>query len=153
MSPRSVVDLVVREAPVLGAATTVGEATRVLLDSDLPALPAVDERGRFVGIFGEREFIQALFPRYVQSLGYVGFVPQSIEEILDKRRTCAVELVGDHLHTEHVDVPVEAADIQVAETFIHHRVLIVPVTDGGRVVGVITRRAFFAALAERFLDG
>lgn len=30
--------------------------------------------------------------------------------------------------------------------------LIVPVTDNGQVVGVITRSDFFRALAERFLD-
>jgi CBS domain-containing protein len=39
----------------------------------------------------------------------------------------------------------------VAETFLHHRVLIVPVRQGGRVVGVITRSDFFAGLAARFL--
>ena len=39
----------------------------------------------------------------------------------------------------------------MAEIFLHHRVLIVPVTDGGRVVGVITRGDFFRSVAERFL--
>ena len=43
-------------------------------------------------------------------------------------------------------------DESVAEVFLHHRVLIVPVTEGGRVVGVVTRSAFFRALAERVLD-
>ncbi len=152
MSPRSVVDLVLRDAPVLPATIAVEDAVRVLLDGDLPALPVTEEDGRYLGIFGEREFIQAVFPGYLQDLGYVGFVPQSLEEVLEKRRGCAREPIRDHLLTEHVDVPVNCADIQVAETFIHHRVLVVPVTDAGRVVGVITRRAFFTALAERFLS-
>ncbi len=34
--------------------------------------------------------------------------------------------------TEHVDVSTDFSDTQVAEIFLHHRVLIVPVTDGGR---------------------
>ena len=153
MSPRSVVELVLREAPVLPARTTVAEAARALLDGDLPALPVADEGARYLGIFGEREFIQAIFPGYVQVLGSAAFVPQSLEEVLDKRRGCAGEPIRDHLNTEHIDVPADSADIQVAETFIHHRVLLVPVIDGGRVVGVITRRAFFTALAERFLEG
>ena len=54
--------------------------------------------------------------------------------------------------TDHVDVGADFSDAQVAETFLHHRVLIVPVVDDGRLVGVITRSDFFTALAQRFLD-
>ncbi len=45
-----------------------------------------------------------------------------------------------------------ASDGHIAETFFHHRVLLLPVVDGGQVVGVITRRDFFRALAERVLE-
>ncbi len=31
------------------------------------------------------------------------------------------------MNTEHVDVPDDASDVQIAETFLHHRVLTVPV--------------------------
>jgi CBS domain-containing protein len=55
------------------------------------------------------------------------------------------------MNTEHVDVGPDFADTQVAEIFLHHRVLIVPVVDDGRVLGVITRGDFFRAIAERFL--
>jgi CBS domain-containing protein len=151
MSPRAIVEDIVRDAPVLREVTPVGDATRALLDSGLPAVPVVDERDRYAGIFGEREFIQAVFPGYLESLNYVGFVPRSIEEVLEKRRSCAVEAVGRHLNRERIAVPADVADIQLAETFIHHRVLIVPVVDDGRVIGVVLRSTFFRALAERFL--
>ena len=55
------------------------------------------------------------------------------------------------MNTEHIDVGADFSDAQVAEIFLHHRVLIVPVVDDGRVIGVITRADFFRALAERFL--
>ena len=45
---------------------------RPLLDSGLPALPVVDERERFAGIFGEREFMGALFPGYLDQLKGAG---------------------------------------------------------------------------------
>lgn len=44
-----------------------------------------------------------------------------------------------------------AATPLIAETFLHHRVLIVPVRGDGGVKGVITRSDFFRHLAERFL--
>jgi hypothetical protein len=33
-----------------------------VIDAELPALPAIEEDGRFAGLFGEREFMAALFP-------------------------------------------------------------------------------------------
>jgi len=131
---------------------TVADAVRAVLDSGLPALPVVDARDKLVGIFGEREFLGALFPGYVKELPYAGFVPRSIESVLEKRGSCRDEPVRAHMNTEHVDVPRDHADVQLAETFLHHRVLIVPVTDHGEVVGVVTRSEFFADLAEKFLS-
>jgi CBS domain-containing protein len=55
------------------------------------------------------------------------------------------------MNTEHIDVGPHFADTQVAEIFLHHRVLIVPVVDNGRVRGIITRGDFFRAIADRFL--
>jgi CBS domain-containing protein len=141
----------VHETPVLQAADQVGDAVRGVIDSGFPALPVVDD-GRLVGIFGEREFIQALFPGYLKELNYAGFVPHSLDNVLDKRSSCRVEPVSDHMNTEHVDVDGDYSDAQVAEIFLHHRVLIVPVVIEGRVRGVITRSDFFRALGERFLE-
>ena len=135
---------------MLRADTPVGDAVRQVLDSGLPALPVVGDEG-LCGIFGEREFIAALFPKYLGELDYAGFVSHALDKALEKRQTCRAEPVRQHMNTEHIDVDSDYSDIQVAETFLHHRVLIIPVTDGGRVVGVITRSEFFRALAERFL--
>jgi CBS domain-containing protein len=41
----------------------------------------------------------------------------------------------------------------VAEIFLHHRVLLIPVADRGSLLGVITRGDFFRSVAERFLAG
>ena len=56
------------------------------------------------------------------------------------------------MNTERIEVGTEFSDAQVAETFLHHRVVIIPVVDERRVVGVITRSDFFRAVAERFLN-
>jgi CBS-domain-containing membrane protein len=122
-----------------------------VLDSGLPALPVVDDHDRLVGIFGEREFLGAVFPAYLKELKYAGFVKRSLEDALEKRRECRSEAVSGYMNTEHIDVDADFSDAQVAEIFLHHRVLILPVTENRRVIGVITRSDFFRALAERFL--
>jgi CBS domain-containing protein len=151
MSPRSVSDPLLRDAPVLRAADQVGDAVGHVLDSGLPALPVAGDDGRFCGIFGEREFMGALFPGYLKELKYAGFVPRSLEDALEKRSSCRTEPVSRYMNTEHIDVGTDFSDAQLAETFLHHRVLLVPVVDHGQVTGVITRSDFFRALAERFL--
>jgi CBS domain-containing protein len=150
VSRRTLTHELVREAPVLRTDTPVGEAVRQVLDSGLPALPVVGDG--LCGIFGEREFITALFPKYLGELNYAGFVSHALDEALEKRQSCRVEPVSQHMNTEHVDVGPDYSDAEVAETFLHHRVLIIPVTDDGRVIGVITRSEFFRELAERFLS-
>ena len=137
MSPREVSEPLIRDAPLLRSGDTVGEAVKPLLASDLPALPVVDERERLVGIFGEREFLGAVFPGYVKELKHAGFVRRSLDEALEKREECRLEPISRHM---------------LAEIFLHHRVLIVPVTEDGRVVGVITRADFYRSVAQRFLE-
>ncbi len=151
MSPRTISDPVLRDAPLLHVTDTIEIAVRRLVDSDLPALPVVDERERFAGIFGEREFMGALFPGYLDQLKGAGFLRRSLDETLERRDACRNETVARYMNTEHVDVGADFSDTQVAEIFLHHRVLVVPVVDGGRVKGLITRSDFFRRIAERFL--
>jgi CBS domain-containing protein len=151
MSPRDLSKQVIREAPLLAPDDSVRTAVTRLMESDLPALPVVDG-GRLAGIFGEREFLTALFPGYVKELSYAGFVPKALDDAIEKRASCIDEPVSDHMLSEHVEVTGDFSDLQVAETFLHHRVLIVPVVNDGRIAGVITRADFFRGLAERFLD-
>jgi CBS domain-containing protein len=151
MSPNRISGPLVREAPLLRHDDRVEDAVREILDSGLPALPVVDDQGELAGIFGEREFMTALFPGYVRELRFAGFVRKGLDEALEKRAGCRREPVGKYMNTEHIDVPEDASDVQVAETFLHHRVLIVPVRGDDGIKGVITRSDFFTELAGRFL--
>lgn len=150
MSPRTLSDRTLSRPPLLTETQPVASAVRQVLDSGLPALPVVDAQQRLVGTFGEREFIGALFPGYLDELRSARFVPRAIDEALEKRAASAREPVSRYANTEQVDVGPDASDVEIAETFLHHCVLIIPVTDARRVVGVITRSDFFAALAQRF---
>jgi CBS-domain-containing membrane protein len=151
MSPRTIAELVHRETPLIRQEEQTGAAVRRVLESGLPALPVIDDHERYAGIFGEREFITALFPGYIGALGSAGFVPKSIDVALEKRHGCRFEPVSKHMNTEHVDVGPDFSDVELAEIFLHHRVLIIPVTQDKRVIGLVTRSDFFRAVAERFL--
>jgi CBS domain-containing protein len=150
MSPNRIGQHTIREAPLLREDTPVAEAARAVVDSGLPALPVIDAERCLAGIFGEREFIAALFPGYLDELRSARFVRREIDSVLDLRQACRVEPVSRHLTADPVAVDVDFSDLEVAETFLHHRVLIVPVLRERQVVGVITRSDFFRVVVERF---
>ncbi len=149
MSPRAIGERTIRQVPLLTADQDVGSAVESILAAEVPALPVVDTNGRLKGIFGEREFLAAIFPGYLGQLHYAGFVTKATEDLIEKRAECGQDPVSKWMNTEHVDVPADYSDAQLAETFLHHRVLIIPVVDGTRVEGVVTRWDFFRAVAAR----
>jgi predicted transcriptional regulator len=150
--PDSIVKQTIREIEPLAVGDTIGSATRRVLEERLPGLPAVDERGRFAGIFGEREFMAAVFPGYVGELASSAMIKRSVDDAIERREACWSEPIEKYLTTDHVLVEDDYSDTQLAELFLHHRVLVIPIATDGRVHAVVTRADFFRALAERFAD-
>jgi CBS domain-containing protein len=148
--PDSIVKQTLREIEPLGADELIGPAARRVIDAGLPALPAVEDDGAFAGIFGEREFMAALFPGYVGELASAAMVSRSVDETIERRADCAEQPIRRWLTTDHVLVEDDFSDTQLAELFLHHRVLIVPIATAGRVHALVTRHDFFCALVDRF---
>jgi CBS domain-containing protein len=148
--PDSIINEALREIEPLGADELIGPAARRVVEAGLPALPAVEADGRFAGIFGEREFMAALFPSYLVDLASAAMVSRSVDETIERRSSCAAEPIRRYLTTDHVVVEDNYSDTQLAELFLHHRVLIVPIATAGRVHAVVTRHDFFTELVTRF---
>jgi CBS domain-containing protein len=150
MNPTAFVDAARRRVPLLQADQDIASAAATVLEAGVPALPVVDASGHFTGVFGEREFIHAVFPGYFDALGSARFVPRSLDHTLEVGRKD--DPVSAHMTADHVEVGADPSDAELAETFLHHRVLIVPIVEEGRVTGIVTRSDFFRALAERFRE-
>lgn len=148
--PKSIVEETLREIEPLSADELIGPAARRVIDLGLPALPAVEADGKFAGIFGEREFMAALFPGYVGELRSGAMISRSADETIERRSHCSAEPVRKYLTRDHVLVEDDYSDTQLAEIFLHHRVLIVPIATEGRVHAVVTRHDFFCELVGRF---
>ena len=146
----SIVRAAMIEVQPLSADDTVWAAAKRLVELGLPALPAIETDGRFAGIFGEREFMTALFPGYVGTLASARLISRSIDASIGRRASCRDEPIRRYLTTDHVVVEDEFSDTQLAELFLHYRVLIIPIATKGRVHAIVTRSDFFRHLVERF---
>lgn len=147
-----IVRAIIREVNPLLTSDPVGYAARRVVQSGLPALPVIGEDGRYAGLFGEREFMTAVFPGYVGTLMSARMVRRSLDETIERRIESQEEAVGAYLTTDPVLVEDDYSDTQLAETFLHHRVMVVPIATEGRVHAVVTRSEFFQALYERIAD-
>ncbi|HMS72370.1 MAG TPA: CBS domain-containing protein, partial [Baekduia sp.] len=68
MTDQQLTELTLRDVPVISQDEPLRTALQRVLDRNLPALPVAGADGKYVGIFGEREFLQAIFPGYVGQL-------------------------------------------------------------------------------------
>lgn len=150
--PDAIAKATIREIEPLRAEDPVGDGARRIIAEDLPALPVVDENGEFIGIFGEREFLKALFPGYVGELSSARMVSRDIDSVIERREGCRAEPVSEHMTTDHVVVEDDYSDTELAEIFLHHRVLIVPIATDGKVHALITRNGFFRELARKLAE-
>jgi CBS domain-containing protein len=148
--PDSIIKQTIREIEPLHADDLIGPAARRVIEEGLPALPAVEDDGKFAGIFGEREFLVALFPGYVGELASGAMISRSADETIERRSHCSDEPIRKYMTTDHVLVEDDYSDTHLAEIFLHHRVLIAPIATKGRVHAVITRHDFFCELLARF---
>lgn len=139
----------IREVPILRAHQALGSAIDALVESGLPALPVCDEDDKLVGMFGERNAITAVVPGYVGELSSAAFLSSALDEALEQRLECVRDPVEKYMNTEHVDVPADFSYAQLAETFLHHRVAVIPVVEGGRLTGAVTRRDYVRTLAQK----
>lgn len=147
--PDSIVRQTIREIEPLRVSDAISVAARKVVDAKLPGLPAVDQRGKFAGIFGERELMHAIFPGYLGELSSSAMIKRSIDDAIERREGCWGERIEKYMTTDHVLVEDDYSDTQLAELFLHHRVLVIPVATRGKVHAVITRSDFFRALVAR----
>ena len=122
--------------------TPVSEATTVLLDAGVHALPVVDADGRLAGIVTEIDLLR----------GRIEPDPRAhLARVLrhTDRPPC---LVGDVMTRDVEALPPDADAAAFATLMMADQRHAVPVVDRGRVLGIVTRRDLLRTLARRDAD-
>ncbi len=127
---------------------TVGEAARLMLDHDVSALPVVDDAGSLVGILSHADF--GLHPRHrpmphnVYTLLGSTTTPRHLEEV---SRRVSGKPVRDVMRRKVITTTVDAPIAQVTELITRNQIHRIPVMDGARLAGIITRHDFLKLIA------
>ncbi len=134
-------DVMETDWPTLGPESTVEDAIKLFAEARVSGAPVVED-GRLVGIITEGDLIfqdaEIKAPGFLYILG--GIVPlKDTEEYRREALKSAGVIVSDLMTTAPTTVSPEATLVEAATAMAERRRKILPVVDGDRLVGVITR--------------
>ena len=134
----------------IGQEATVAEAARCMLDENVSCLPVVDGENKVVGILTHSDF--GLHPKFrpladnVYSLLGSSVSPRHIADVSQRVGSKLVkDVMPSRVFSVEGDTPIE----KVVELMLRQGIHRIPVTEDGRLAGVITRHDFLKLIAGR----
>jgi CBS domain-containing protein len=130
--PRSMLvkDHMATEVVTLHPEMEILRAAQLLISCDISGAPVLDQHGRLAGVLTERDCMKVAL-----QAGYHG-EPGG--------------LVRDYMTADPVVVSPDDTILEMAERFIKEKYRRYPVLDGGRLVGVISRRDVMRAMGHHY---
>lgn len=131
-------DVMARPVVTVRTDTRVKQAAGLLATGGYTALPVVDENDCLVGIVTEADIVRGRFPRDPRS---------RITSGRELDTPTAAATVGEVMSTDVVSAGPTADVVDLVAVMLEHRVRSIPILDGTRVTGIVTRRDLVRALA------
>lgn len=143
-----VADIMERAVVTVGPKATVKELAVLLRDKDVRGLPVVDE-GRLVGVVTEGDIVaqdaDLHFPHYIQFLDSFIYL-ESTKKFEERLKKAVGTTVGDIMTDEVFSVAPQDPMSAAATLMRDHKINLVPVVDGDKLVGIVTRHDVIANL-------
>lgn len=144
-------DVMTKDPVTVKPDTPVDEVARLLVGRSIGGLPVVSDEGMLIGIVTETDLflkekgvpfsmvkLPSLFNEWVK--------PERLQELYaNAHRYTAADIMTQSVVTATPDTDV----CQLAELMMRHRIKRIPVVDGGRLVGIVTRHDLIRRLACR----
>jgi CBS domain-containing protein len=138
-------DLMKTDVVAIPKGTTWRKVAETLLDRVISGAPVVEPDGRVIGVVSEKDVFRAIYPSYEEwyegPQAYTDFL--ALEEEAHRAQEKRVEeFMTQRLVSVTSDTPILKVGALMVATGIHR----VPVVDGGKLVGMVSRRDIFRAI-------
>ena len=135
-------DIMTREVCSVHEETDLKELAALFVEHNYKTLPVVDEAGRLVGIVSQTDLVEQDKPLHIPTVislfDWVLYL-ESPKLFGEEVRKISARKVGEICAREVIscapDTPVE----EVARLMVEHKIHLLPVLDGERLVGVVAR--------------
>lgn len=153
---RAVIEAVMhRDVHTVPATATVGQAVQLFLDKGISAAPIVDGGGKVVGFVSDGDVMRALSTRGTSYTHPEALILSNVRLDEDARHKIDVIMdapVGSIAVPRCVCVDVHADIFEVCRVLGENHLKKVPVTDGGRIVGIVNRSDITASSLQQYLE-
>lgn len=153
---KTAADIMTRKVVSVPPNALVPEIAALLSKHAISAVPVVDAQGHLLGMISEGDLmkpfsaeVQAKRAWWLEMLAEgEALAPEFVNYIARDKRTAA-ELMS----RDAVTVPMTATAPEVADLLIKHRIKRVPVMDGPKLAGIVSRADIVRALAGTVEEG
>lgn len=143
-------DLMSSPAVTVTPDTHIGNVAELLVDKRISALPVCKPDGTLTGIISEldvmRPFRESVRRKRERWLGLIAEGEALSQDFLDYLREDS-KAASDLMVRQVVTASPRATLAELAEIMVSHGVKRIPIVDGGRVVGIVSRSDLLRAIA------
>jgi CBS domain-containing protein len=143
-------DIMVKEVITVTSDQTVDQVIKILMEKNISGLPVVDEENHVIGIVTEGDLIyrskKLEIPRYFTILDSYIFLDNT-NKMEEQIRKMVGYRVDDIMTRDVIVVDVDDTVEEVATIMTRKNVNRVPVTENGKLAGIISRRDIIRAYA------
>ena len=135
-------DVMTRAVVTVRPDTTIAEAAALLRERGITSMPVLDEDDRVIGIVSEVDLLRDRMPHDPRS---------HLRPVLPDRREPG-NAVGDVMQEPVICMSASADVADLAAVMLENNVRAVPITDAGRLLGIVSRRDLLRTLVRNDAD-
>ncbi len=125
--------------PTVLETASIRAAVEMMCESRLSGLPVVDQQGRLSGMVTEHDVIKALMPGYSEVISEEATRPDFNFLLESRAKEIRDRPVSSIMARNAVALSVSDSVIRAAATMLVKRIKVLPVVDGEKPIGIVTR--------------
>lgn len=143
-------DVMTTDLNTLFVENTVKDAAHLMINNNVSIVPVVDREGRLLGVVTQSDYVgkKVEIPHAVQGLKQIfgeNFHSKDISEIFAAVRD---KKLGDVMTKDARTVTADDTINHVLNMILNHELKRIPVVDGDKLIGIITRRDIMKAFTK-----
>lgn len=131
--------------------TSIGEASRILLDNRFNGLPVVDDAGKLLGIICQSDLVMQHKEFHVPSFFFLldGFIPlQSPRKMEEQLERMSAATVGQAMTTAPRTIAPDTPLEEIVDLMVDDKYHTLPVLENGRLVGIVGKEDVLRTLVR-----
>ncbi len=143
-------DIMTRDVVTVTPETSIHTLAHLFIDKNISGAPVVDNSGKLLGVVKEEGIIfqdkKVHLPTFINlSLGFIALGTSRYEEEIKK---IAGSKVSDIMERDAMTIPADMEIDDAATVMLEKGVYYFPVTDKGKLAGVVTKKDIVRSIAQ-----